>query len=893
MSYRLDLKKKLLLRTDRVKAVDLHPTEPWVLSALYTGKVLVHDIDTQKVIKSIDVCSQQLPVRTAKFIARKKWIITGSDDLMIRIFNYNTCQLEHQFEAHTDYIRNISVHPTKPLFISTGDDMTARLWNWDKNFQMEHCYDQHAHYVMNASWSPSDPNVFATSCLDGVIRVWNINGTLNFGLQGHTKGVNWVEWYQGGDKPFLVSGSDDTSVIVWDYQARAQIQKLTAHSHNVTCCCFHPRLPLIITGAEDHVVSIYHSQTFQLLETLNYGLDRAWTFGVLPNNTDLAIGYDFGVVVVRLGKEGWTCSMDKKGKLIVSEGGEVWGGSVEKNGGVWTSGKELGNVDVYPKQLLHDPKGRFVSLCGDGEYVIYAAISWRSKSYGQAEEIVWGPGSGQYCIREKGGQLKVFKDFKEVKVWKPFFTPTKIFGGGLIGARGDDFICFFDWETCQLVRSIDITPQDIIWGENSDYLALCAQDRFFVLKYNAAAVKQALAQGSLPEDGLAEALDVLSDPVGDRVKRGQFIGDVFLFVNHENQAKYFLGGDIQFLQHIEKGYRFLGFVSKQNKIYFMNQKRNIVTIDLNLNLLRYQTAVIRGDLETAEELLNSNEIPEELYDELSRFLAKHGHKSTALRIAKDPSFQFQLAVELGELDRAFGLCQNDADYKRVGELAVRLGNFELAKDAYTKGNNYGDLLVLYSSMGDYEGVKLVGQKGRGNVRFVANLMTGDVAACIKELVEEQRFTEAAYMARTYAPSQVHSVLQQWKAQLLKESKSAKIGEAIADPQEYPDLFDSWNESLAAEETSQKFYSSRVLASLYPDYKNWNERDAFAVQDAFSQPSKSVEKTVQEQPVTEDVQEQVTEEQIETVQQEQPISEENGGDSGKKQNKKKNKNKKSD
>ena len=123
----------------------------------------------------------------------------------------------------------------------------------------------------------------------------------------------------------------------------------------------------------------------------------------------------------------------------------------------------------------------------------------------------------------------------------------------------------------------------------------------------------------------------------------------------------------------------LSAVSKQNKIYFMNQKRNIVTIDLNLNLLRYQTAVIRGDLETAEELLNSNEIPEELYDELSRFLAKHGHKSIALRIAKDPSFQFQLAVELGELDRAFGLCQNDADYKRVGELAVRVGELELER----------------------------------------------------------------------------------------------------------------------------------------------------------------------------------------------------------------------
>lgn len=152
MSYRLDLKKKFLQRTERVKAVDLHPTEPWVLSALYNGKVFVHDIETSKLIKSIDVCPQSLPVRTAKFIPRKKWIITGSDDMVIRVFNYNTCQLEHQFEAHTDYIRNIAVHPTKPLFITTGDDMTARLWNWERGFSLEMTFEQHTHYVMNARY---------------------------------------------------------------------------------------------------------------------------------------------------------------------------------------------------------------------------------------------------------------------------------------------------------------------------------------------------------------------------------------------------------------------------------------------------------------------------------------------------------------------------------------------------------------------------------------------------------------------------------------------------------------------------------------------------------------------------------------------------------------------
>lgn len=34
---RLDIKRQLNARSDRVKAVDLHPTEPWMLAVLYNG----------------------------------------------------------------------------------------------------------------------------------------------------------------------------------------------------------------------------------------------------------------------------------------------------------------------------------------------------------------------------------------------------------------------------------------------------------------------------------------------------------------------------------------------------------------------------------------------------------------------------------------------------------------------------------------------------------------------------------------------------------------------------------------------------------------------------------------------------------------------------------------
>ena len=38
MPLRLDIKRQLSARSDRVKSVDMHPTEPWVLAALYNGK---------------------------------------------------------------------------------------------------------------------------------------------------------------------------------------------------------------------------------------------------------------------------------------------------------------------------------------------------------------------------------------------------------------------------------------------------------------------------------------------------------------------------------------------------------------------------------------------------------------------------------------------------------------------------------------------------------------------------------------------------------------------------------------------------------------------------------------------------------------------------------------
>ncbi|KAF2345477.1 WD40 repeat, partial [Trinorchestia longiramus] len=167
--------------------------------------------ESQQLVKSFEVCD--LPVRAAKFVARKNWVVSGSDDMMVRVFNYNTLERLHQFEAHSDYVRCIVVHPTQPFLLTSSDDMLIKLWNWDQKWACQQVFEGHSHYVMQIVINPKDNNTFASASLDRTVKVWQLGSPhANFSLEGHQRGVNCVDYSHGGDKPYLMSGADDCLV---------------------------------------------------------------------------------------------------------------------------------------------------------------------------------------------------------------------------------------------------------------------------------------------------------------------------------------------------------------------------------------------------------------------------------------------------------------------------------------------------------------------------------------------------------------------------------------------------------------------------------------------------------------------------------------------------------
>ena len=66
----------------------------------------------------------------------------------------------------------------------------------------------------------------------------------------------------------------------------------------------------------------------------------------------------------------------------------------------------------FVQYLKHNPNGRFVVVCGDGEYIIYTAVAWRNRSFGSALEFVWSS-EGEYAVRESTSKIKIFsKNFQ-------------------------------------------------------------------------------------------------------------------------------------------------------------------------------------------------------------------------------------------------------------------------------------------------------------------------------------------------------------------------------------------------------------------------------------------------------------------------------------------------
>ncbi|KNZ72668.1 Coatomer subunit beta', partial [Termitomyces sp. J132] len=814
--------RKLFSRSDRVKGVDFHPTEPWLLTGLYNGSVNIYNHETGVIVKTFEVA--EVPVRCVKFIARKNWFVAGSDDFQLRVFNYNTMEKVASFEAHPDYIRCLTVHPTASIVLTGSDDMTIKAWDWEKNWKNIQVYEGHTHYIMNLAFNPKDSNTFASACLDRTVKMWSIGSpTANFTMDAHEKGVNYVDFYPGSDKPYLVTTGDDKTVKVWDYLSKSCVQTMEGHTNNVSFAIFHPNLPIIISGSEDGAIKIWNSGTYRIENTLSYALERAWCIALRKDANEVAFGFDEGVVVIKLGRDEPTFSLDPSGKLVYTRNHEVLSGNLQLLSDDVTnqsdgsrlplSVKEIGNTEIFAQSVFHSPNGRFVTVVGDGEHIIYTALAWRNKAFGNGISFAWGPDSNTYAVLESKVKLKVYKNFKE----RPgtgmkgsgSWAVDSLHGGTLLGARGAGFVVFWDWETGEIVRRIDVDAKNVYWSGTGSLVAITSADSFYILRFDQEAYDAKVEEGSpITDEGVEEAFEIIAD-VSESVKTAKWVGDCFIYTTANNRLCYFVGNDSYTISPFDTPLYLLGYMPSHNRVYLADKDMHIYGYSLSLTVVEYQTAVLRGDMDAAAEILPT--LPKDQLNKVARFLESKDLKELAIQLTTDPDHKFDLALQLDDLDTALEITRNvpeteaELKWKALGDRALTVWRFDLARECFEKANDLSALMLLLSATGDRTGLQALAEKaeekGQNNLAFATRFQLGDAGACVDLLVKTQRAPEAALFARTYAPSYASRAVEAWKADL-SSKKRPKIAASIADPTSNPELFEEgWEEVLAAGEYS--------------------------------------------------------------------------------------------
>ncbi len=593
---------------------------------------------------------------------------------------------------------------------------------------------------------------------------------------------------------------------------------------------FHPKLPIIASASEDGTVRIWQSTTYRAETTLNYGMERAWALAASPMSNKLAIGFDEGCVCIELGSDDPVASMDSTGKIVWASNNDVKTATVKGLVGAGEDAvpdgerlpiipRDLGSCEVYPQMLKHNCNGRFVAVCGDGEFIIYTSQALRNKAFGQALDFVWsGDGTGDYCIRESSNSIKVFKNFKEVQTIIPATASADgLFGGNLIGVKGGEgAVLFYDWDSGEFIQKIEAAPKDVYWSDSGNMVLIATEESAYVLAYNSEKVTQAISMRQIsPEDGVDGSFDLLYE-IGDTITSGKWVGDCFIYVNSSGRLNYSVGGQIETLVHLETSaggqaqHSILGYLAKEDRVFLVDKALNIVSYKIMLAVLQYQTAVMRGDFDAANELLPN--IPESEYTKVARFLESQGFKEEAFAVTTDPDHKFDLAMELGQIEVGHQLLletpeedkdstETESKWKRLSDAALKETNLELCEAAALASHDYSDLLMLYSAVGNLASMERLAEAatahGKTNVGFVAYLLTGNVEKCAEILISTNRLPEAALFARTYLPSRIDEIVALWKKDLAKVSETA--AQSLASPASNPELFPDMEIGLQVEQ----------------------------------------------------------------------------------------------
>jgi glucose repression regulatory protein TUP1 len=216
--------------------------------------------------------SADLYIRSVCFSPDGRFLATGAEDKMIRVWDIQNRHIRNQFGGHEQDIYSLDFARDGRTIASGSGDRTVRLWDIETNQNTLTLTIEDG--VTTVAISP-DTLFVAAGSLDKSVRVWDIqSGQLVErleGSEGHKDSVYSVAFSPSGKE--LVSGSLDRTIKMWELGTQRGVGGLSGpksgkcvktfegHRDFVLSVALTPDTNWVLSGSKDRGVQFWDPRT--------------------------------------------------------------------------------------------------------------------------------------------------------------------------------------------------------------------------------------------------------------------------------------------------------------------------------------------------------------------------------------------------------------------------------------------------------------------------------------------------------------------------------------------------------------------------------------------------------------------------------------------------------
>ena len=146
------------------------------------------------------------------------------------------------------------------LIVNRYEKLLSQRPEWHAPWKLSRVINGHLGWVRCVAIDPVDNEWFITGSNDTTMKVWDLaTGKLKTTLAGHVMTVRDVA--VSDRHPYLFSVSEDKTVKCWDLEKNQIIRDYYGHLSGVRTVSIHPTLDLIATAGRDSVIKLWDMRT--------------------------------------------------------------------------------------------------------------------------------------------------------------------------------------------------------------------------------------------------------------------------------------------------------------------------------------------------------------------------------------------------------------------------------------------------------------------------------------------------------------------------------------------------------------------------------------------------------------------------------------------------------